>query len=103
MLLSRDGSSQLTPRSHTTLFGERDHDPADDGEAGKRLGSAFQLHERHVDLRELDMVNAALYLRLPLLVTGRPDTGKSSLAYQIARELGLGPACCAGRSPATSR
>ncbi len=36
------------------------------------------------------MVNAALYLRRPLLITGRPGTGKSSLAYAIAYELGLG-------------
>ena len=27
------------------------------------------------------MVNAALFLRRPLLVTGRPGTGKSTLAY----------------------
>jgi MoxR-like ATPase len=69
---------------------EHDVPPEDDGEAGRRLGSAYQLHERHVDVHELDMVNAALYLRRPLLVTGRPGTGKSSLAYRIARELGLG-------------
>jgi MoxR-like ATPase len=36
-------------------------------------------------------VNAALRLRRPLLVTGAPGTGKSSLAYSIAFELGLGP------------
>lgn len=36
------------------------------------------------------MVNAALYLRRPLLITGRPGTGKSSLAYAVARELGWG-------------
>jgi len=35
-------------------------------------------------------VNAALYLRRPLLVTGRPGTGKTSLVYAVARELGLG-------------
>ncbi|MBV9880366.1 MAG: AAA family ATPase [Gemmatirosa sp.] len=35
-------------------------------------------------------VNAALYLRRPLLVTGDPGTGKSSLAYSVARELSLG-------------
>ncbi|MEU5952837.1 MoxR family ATPase [Streptomyces sp. NPDC047525] len=35
-------------------------------------------------------VNAALYLRRPLLVTGAPGTGKSSLAYAVAHELGLG-------------
>jgi MoxR-like ATPase len=40
---------------------------------------------------EVSMVNASIYLRRPLLVTGRPGTGKSSLAYLIARELGLGP------------
>ncbi|WRZ88861.1 MoxR family ATPase [Streptomyces sp. NBC_01007] len=36
------------------------------------------------------MVNAAILLRRPLLVTGRPGVGKSTLAYRIARELGLG-------------
>lgn len=38
----------------------------------------------------IEVVNAALYLRRPLLVTGRPGTGKSSLAYAVAHELGLG-------------
>jgi MoxR-like ATPase len=36
------------------------------------------------------MVNAALYLRRPLLITGNPGTGKSSLAYAVAYELNLG-------------
>ncbi|MFF3253869.1 AAA family ATPase [Actinacidiphila glaucinigra] len=39
---------------------------------------------------EADIVNAALHLRRPLLVTGQPGTGKSSLAHAIADELGLG-------------
>jgi MoxR-like ATPase len=39
---------------------------------------------------EIDMVNAALYLRRPLLVTGKPGTGKTSLAFRVAYELKLG-------------
>ena len=38
----------------------------------------------------VDAVNTALYLRRPLLVTGKPGTGKSSLIYAVARELALG-------------
>ncbi|MDS0137277.1 MULTISPECIES: MoxR family ATPase [unclassified Amycolatopsis] len=64
--------------------------PPDEGEADRRLGSEHRLTVRHVDPHEVDMVNAALYLRRPLLVTGRPGCGKSSLAYRVARELGLG-------------
>jgi MoxR-like ATPase len=36
-------------------------------------------------------VNAALYLRRPLLLTGKPGTGKSTLIAKVAHELGLGP------------
>jgi len=45
-------------------------------------------------------VNAALYLRRPLLVTGKPGTGKSSLIAKVAHELELGPVI---RWPITSR
>lgn len=38
----------------------------------------------------VDAVNAALYLRRPLLLTGRPGSGKSSLIGAVARELCLG-------------
>ena len=67
-----------------------DTPPPDDGEAVRRLGSAFHLSESDADPHEVDMVNAALLLRRPLLVTGSPGTGKSSLPYRIARELRLG-------------
>ena len=43
-----------------------------------------------IEDREVNLVNAALYLRRPLLVTGKPGAGKSSLAYAIAHELQLG-------------
>jgi MoxR-like ATPase len=40
---------------------------------------------------EIEIVNAALYLRRPLLVTGQPGLGKSSLAYAVAKELKIEP------------
>ena len=45
--------------------------PDDDYEAERRLGAEFHLAESDVDPREIDMVNAALFLRRPLLVTGK--------------------------------
>ncbi|MFR9775141.1 AAA family ATPase [Micromonospora sp. MS34] len=42
------------------------------------------------DRETVELVNAAVYLRRPLLVTGRPGTGKSTLASAIAHELRLG-------------
>ena len=76
-------------------------DQADPGtlrRLGPRNGSAGS--SRVPDYQEIQMVNAALFLRRPLLVTGRPGTGKSTLAYLIAEELKLGPVL---RWPITSR
>ncbi|GAA4043273.1 MoxR family ATPase [Streptomyces shaanxiensis] len=53
-----------------------------------------------VDEHAVEMVNTALYLRRPLLVTGDPGVGKSSLAYAVAHELRLGSVL---RWPITSR
>lgn len=63
--------------------------PDDDAENHRRLGSVG-LRQSSASANELELVNAALLLRRPLLVTGRPGTGKSALAYRIARELKLG-------------
>jgi MoxR-like ATPase len=38
----------------------------------------------------IEAVNASIYLRRPLLVTGKPGIGKSTLAKAIAENLGLG-------------
>ncbi|MER6954888.1 MULTISPECIES: MoxR family ATPase [unclassified Streptomyces] len=43
-----------------------------------------------IEREHADVVNAALHLRRPLLVTGPAGTGKSSLARAVAHELRLG-------------
>ena len=64
-------------------------------ETDQESGKTFQ-----ADGEQIELVNAALYLRRPLLVTGMPGTGKSSLAESVAYELGLGKVI---RWPITSR
>lgn len=53
----------------------------------QRFGKAVY----QASINEINMVNMALLLRRPLLVTGKPGSGKSSLAHAIAYELQLGP------------
>ncbi|MBD2135806.1 MoxR family ATPase [Sphaerospermopsis sp. FACHB-1094] len=75
-------SEKFPPPPSWRPFGE-DSKPGENRR--KRRGETFQVRPE-----EIKMVNAALYLRRPLLVTGKPGTGKSSLAYAVARELNLG-------------
>ncbi|MEW1636106.1 MoxR family ATPase [Streptomyces sp. NPDC093801] len=64
---------------------------AADGNVARRLGAHRQAAELHrPEPEELEAINAALYLRRPLLVTGYPGTGKSTLAHAVAHELKLG-------------
>jgi MoxR-like ATPase len=73
------------------ILAERKLGEVVDDDARRRLGSwprgeAFENQEEAVEL-----VNAALFLRRPLLVTGPPGTGKSTLVSAVAKELRLGP------------
>ncbi|GAA3954038.1 MoxR family ATPase [Actinomadura viridis] len=83
-----DGIDRLPPPPPWRRFG-----PGAGTEAREAIRPADR--ERAVsyrsDPRVVDKVNAALYLRRPLLVTGKPGAGKSTLAYNIAYELGLEP------------
>ncbi|MFF4457907.1 AAA family ATPase [Streptomyces goshikiensis] len=66
-------------------------DQGPDGNVARRLGAHRQAAEAHrPEPEELEAINAALYLRRPLLVTGYPGTGKSTLAHAVAHELKLG-------------
>ncbi|MER6678013.1 AAA family ATPase [Streptomyces sp. NPDC000983] len=67
---------------------------------GWRPGDLARAASYQPDPEVLNLVNAALYLRRPLLVTGKPGVGKSTLALALAHELGLGPVL---RWPITSR
>lgn len=75
--------------------------PVGPGEAAeRRLGALARAVTYQASDEEVELVNASLYLRRPLLITGKPGTGKSTLAYNVAMELSLGPVL---RWPVTSR
>ncbi|GLW15999.1 ATPase AAA [Streptomyces sp. NBRC 13847] len=62
-----------------------------DPSSERRLGVQHREASHHrPGETERELVNAALYLRRPLLVTGAPGSGKSTLAHSVAYELGLG-------------
>lgn len=85
----RDRRWPLPPRWRQFHGGPDEPPPPDeDADAERRLGAA--VISSRLDETEADLVNAALYLRRPLLVTGPPGAGRSTLAYRVARELRLG-------------
>lgn len=59
--------------------------------ATKAVTSEVRGRTYQASQEEIDAVNAAIYLRRPLLITGNPGVGKSSLAHAIAFELKLDP------------
>jgi MoxR-like ATPase len=71
---------------HPVLSAPRDEDPGWRRRLGTHAVGAHQLRPEN-----LDVINAAILCRRPLLVLGAPGLGKSSLASLIARELRLGP------------
>ncbi|MER7703994.1 MoxR family ATPase [Kitasatospora sp. NPDC097605] len=105
-----DGIAALPPAPPWRAFGAPGTDPAtlpapppEDASAGltaRRLGKARQAAAYQADEREVQAVNLALHLRRPLLITGKPGVGKSTLPYAVARELRLGPVL---RWPISSR
>jgi MoxR-like ATPase len=57
---------------------------------GRPALQKFQSTERYIAPRELEVaVNAAVALQRPLLVKGEPGTGKTVLAQEVARSLGI--------------
>jgi MoxR-like ATPase len=111
--IPHDGIEQLPEAPAWRAFGTAYGDPGElppppadgtgpgaDGATARRLGRDRQATAYQADEREVQLVNLALHLRRPLLITGKPGVGKSTLAYAVAHELGLGPVL---RWPITSR
>jgi MoxR-like ATPase len=88
-----DGIKRLPPPPNwRTFHGQPLVGPpsSKDDSLERRLGELRRATTYRASAEEIDLVNAALYLRRPLLVTGKPGTGKSTLSYSVAHELGMG-------------
>jgi MoxR-like ATPase len=73
-------------------YWQRLHEIGNADERAIQRGRSFRIQTDKTGHSTLvDAVNAALHLRRPLMVTGVPGSGKTSLAYAIAYELQLNP------------
>ncbi|WP_406341863.1 AAA family ATPase [Streptomyces sp. NBC_00648] len=89
-----DGITQLPPPPPWRAFNGKPLLPPPTEDPDDAASSPDRTHRAQtyvVTDQSVELVNAALYLRRPLLVTGPPGSGKSSLPYAVARELMLGP------------
>ncbi len=85
---THEGIADLPPPPPWRTFpldGEALTGPPPESEKDIRRAESYRPSAETVEL-----VNAALFLRRPMLVSGPPGSGKSTLAYAIAHELGLG-------------
>lgn len=85
-----EDASETLPTEDTKRWETLQEQAAGDARIIER-GQSFRIEVQDGHSPIIDAVNAALYLRRPLLVTGNPGSGKTSLAYAIAYELQLGP------------
>lgn len=86
--LSRDAVDETEDEQYWNKL----RDLADQDNRSIQRGQSFRVLTDERGYSEIiDAVNAAIHLRRPILVTGVPGAGKTSLAYAIAYELNLGP------------
>jgi len=83
-LVKEDSRDYQRGKSFRVLYPPQNRDTIDPDTPDKKA----KIYQAYKEL--IEGVNAAIYLRRPLLVTGRPGSGKTSLAYAIAYELQLG-------------
>ena len=83
-----DRLAQLPPAPDWRPSGRKAESPA--GATAAQTRSEEKAKTFRPREQDIELVNAALYLRRPLLVTGSPGVGKSSLVYSVAYQLGLG-------------